>query len=81
MMGSAFDFLKKRLKQQDYVMPLRSSLGAGSDVEIIANYVPYFTLEDFDYIELYQNSQNLTETIYYHYILTDECDRNIKNTS
>ena len=82
MMASAFDFIKKRLKiKEDYVMPLRSTLGSQSEADIVANYSPTFTLEDFDFIELYQNSQNLTETIYYHYILTDECDRNIKNQS
>lgn len=62
-------------------MPLHSSLGPASESRIIATFAPEFTLEDFDYIEVCQNSQSLPETIYYHYVLTDECDRNIKNTS
>jgi len=37
-------------------MPLHSSLvGSSSISETIENFIPDFTLEDFDYIELFQN--------------------------
>ena len=53
MMTSAFDFLKKVSKLTDHVMPLYSTLGKAPQSEIVENYLPDFTLEDFDFIELY----------------------------
>jgi hypothetical protein len=56
MMTSAFDFLKKISNLTDHVMPLYSSLGKEAEQVIARKYLPDFTLEDFDFIEMYQNT-------------------------
>lgn len=53
MMTSSLDFLKKRSKNLNHIMPLYSSLENKPKVELIETYAPTFTLEDFDYIDIY----------------------------
>jgi hypothetical protein len=56
MLSVCQDYLKKKQKLSEYEVPI-SSLYKDNDLNLIENYQPEFTLEDFDFIEMVVNAQ------------------------